>query len=145
MSVLIKRDTPAWIAQTWISFAASVLCAGYGVTSLPSAGLEGAFMALGFTFSTAASFFLSKTQRDNQHEQVDSSQWKLLVWIAFGLSIAVPAWGLLRLGIVNEQKAFLAVSWLFLTSSSFTLSKTLRDRYEADLIEHGGRALKQPD
>jgi hypothetical protein len=35
---------------------------------------------------------------------------------------------------VNETyKAYLAVSWLYLITCSFTLAKTSRDRYEADL------------
>jgi hypothetical protein len=32
-------------------------------------------------------------------------------------------------------KAYLAVSWLFLISSVFTLAKTLRDAHEADVME----------
>jgi hypothetical protein len=32
-------------------------------------------------------------------------------------------------------QAYLLVSWLFLISSTFTLAKTLRDAYEADLLE----------
>ena len=35
----------------------------------------------------------------------------------------------------STYKAFLGVSWLYLVTSAFTLAKTLRDRYEADLAE----------
>jgi len=37
---------------------------------------------------------------------------------------------------INETyKAFLGVSWLYLITCTFTLAKTLRDAYEADLSD----------
>ena len=60
-----------------------------------------------------------------------------LARVAMGLT----GWGLLRMEINETYKAFLAVSWLYLITCTFTLAKTLRDRHEADLAE---RAAASP-
>ena len=61
--------------------------------------------------------------------------WKLVVWGGFLTAMGLTGWGLLRMEIGDNYKAFLGVSWLFLISSAFTLAKMLRDRHEADLAE----------
>ena len=48
---------------------------------------------------------------------------------------ALTGWGLLRMEISENYKAFLGVSWLYLITCTFTLAKTLRDAHEADLAE----------
>jgi hypothetical protein len=49
--------------------------------------------------------------------------------------MALTAWGLWRMEINPTYKAYLGVSWLYLISNAFTLAKTQRDAYEADLAD----------
>ena len=62
---------------------------------------------------------------------VQTPMWGGVVWGGFALAMALTAWGLVQMQISPPYKAFLAVSWLFLMSSAFTLAKTLRDAHEA--------------
>jgi hypothetical protein len=82
---------------------------------------------------------LAKFVRDNQHGAIpgagDTPMWKLVVWGGFFLAMGLTGWGLWRMDIQPVWKAYLLVSWLFLISSTFTLAKTLRDAYDADLFE----------
>jgi len=66
---------------------------------------------------------------------VDTSSWVLAVWIAFAAAFALTAWGLWRMNIVDWQKGFMVVSWLYLVSSTFTVAKTVRDQHEAELMD----------
>jgi hypothetical protein len=86
-------------------------------------------------FLLFASFTLSKTIRDNQFEQVDTSAWKGMVWAGFSIALALSVWGIYRMQIDTWHKGFIVSSALFLLSSSFTLSKAIRDKADADLIE----------
>ncbi|MGH8848860.1 MAG: YiaA/YiaB family inner membrane protein, partial [Polaromonas sp.] len=61
--------------------------------------------------------------------------WNLVVWGGFAVAMGLTGWGLMRMEINDTYKAYLGVSWLYLVTSAFTLAKTLRDRYEADLAE----------
>lgn len=133
--VLVRRDTQAWISQVWISFGLAVLACAAGVLQLEASQLEAAFLALGFLFCVSASLVLSKTLRDNVHEQVDTAAWRLFVWIAFAIAVGVTLWGLSGINTGGWQRGYLGVSWLFLINSTFTLSKTLRDQFEAGLLE----------
>jgi hypothetical protein len=133
--VIVKRDTPGWIAQTYTSFGLSFLLSGIAVWNLNGQGLERALVAVCLFFLLFTTFTVSKTIRDNQLEQVDTNAWKAMVWIGFGIALALSAWGIYRMEIDQWHKGFIISSSLFLLSSSFTLAKTIRDRVDADLIE----------
>ena len=137
---LVQKDTDAWRVQVWSSFAIALLASAIGVVQLPGEQLDRAFLAIGFFFCLFASFSVAKTVRDNRDGQVDTSAWKLIVWVAFGAAVALTGWGLYRMAISHWQKGYMAVAWLFLVSSTFTLAKTVRDQHEADLIERGATA-----
>ena len=138
---IVQRDTAAWRMQVRISFALAVLCAGVGMLNMPGQELDRAFLAIGMFFCLFASFSVAKTQRDNRDGQVDSSQWVIAVWIAFAAAVLLTGWGLWRMNIDQWQKYYMLVSWLFMVSSTFTLSKTIRDAQEATLLEqHSARA-----
>ena len=132
---IMQRDTQGWRAQVWISFAVAVLACGIGVLRLPGQELDRAFLAIGLFFCLFASFALAKTVRDNRDGQVDTSSWKMTVWVAFAAAFSLTAWGLWRMNIGEWQKGFMLVSWLFLVSSTFTVAKTIRDRHEAELMD----------
>ncbi|MBU1357338.1 MAG: hypothetical protein KKC79_11530 [Gammaproteobacteria bacterium] len=135
----IQRDTRAWQVQVWISFGLAVFLCATGLRWLPGEALDRAFMVMGYAFCLSAAFFLAKFLRDQQVGNAatsgDTPMWKLVVWGGFFTAVALTGWGLLKMEISDSYKAFLGVSWLFLISSAFTLAKTLRDRYEADLAQ----------
>lgn len=134
-STLIRRDTSAWRLQVWLSFAVSASLCAIGLAWLPGDDIDRAFMVMGYVFCLSTAFALAKFIRDNQHRPVDSPMWRLVVWGGFVLAMALTGWGLWRMGIQPVWKAYLLVCWLFLISSVFTLAKTLRDAYDADLLE----------
>lgn len=133
--VIVHRDTKAWKAQVWVSFGLAVSLCGIGLAWLPGEDLDRAFMVMGYVFCLSAAFALAKFVRDNEMRRTDTPMWKLVVWGGFAFAMALTGWGLWRMAINPTYKAFLLVSWLFLISSAFTLAKTLRDAYEADLAE----------
>ena len=135
MQATIRRDTRAWRAQVWISFGlAGLLCAS-GLVWLPGDGLDRAFIVMGYAFSLSSAFALAKAIRDGEAGSRDTPGWKLVVWGGFATALAMTAWGLWKMGINPTWKAYLAVSWLYLISSAFTLAKTLRDQLECERAE----------
>jgi hypothetical protein len=137
---VMVRDTGAWRVQVWLSFAVSVLGCGWGVLHLPGQELDRAFLAIALLFSLFASFALAKTIRDNRDGQVDTQGWILAVWVALAAALSLTAWGLWRMTVDPWLKNYMALAWLFLVTTSFSLAKTLRDSHEAELMERGGTA-----
>jgi hypothetical protein len=132
---IIQRDTKAWQLQVWISFGLAVFLCGVGLAYLPGQDLDRAFMIMGYIFCLSTAFFLAKFVRDNQYKQADTPMWKMVVYSAFAIAMALTGWGLWRMDVNDTYKAFLLVSWLYLITTTFTLAKTLRDKHEADLAE----------
>ena len=132
---LIHRDTRAWQLQVWVSFGMAVFLCATGLAWLPGEDLDRAFMVMGYVFCLSAMFVLAKFVRDSQTGSGDTPMWRLVVWGGFAVAMGLTGWGLLRMDVNSTYKAFLGVSWLYLVTSAFTLAKTLRDRYEADLAE----------
>lgn len=54
--------------------------------------------------------------------------------IAFGVSLATAVIGICYLPIDPWQRGFLGITLLFLTSSTFTLAKVVRDRQEQTTV-----------
>jgi hypothetical protein len=131
----IQRDTKAWQLQVWISFGIAVFLCGTGLAWLPGQDLDRAFMVMGYIFCLSTAFFLAKFIRDNQYKTVDTPMWRMVVYVAFAVAMALTGWGLWRMNVNDTYKAFLLVSWLYLITTTFTLAKTLRDKHEADLAE----------
>lgn len=136
--LLIQRDTRAWQLQVWVSFLIAVFLCGVGLAYLPGRDLDRAFMVMGYFFCLSAAFVLAKFVRDQEKARrerrpADTPMFGLVVYSGFALAMALTAWGLVRMEISDTYKAFLAVSWLYLITCTFTLAKTLRDRHEADL------------
>jgi len=83
--VPLKPHSPAWIAQVWISFAASVGATAIGILLLPVDHWTKGFMAMGLLFSVGSTLNLAKTSRDmfeaeKLHSRVDEARMeKLLV------------------------------------------------------------------
>lgn len=141
---VMQRDTASWHIQVWTSFGLAVLACTIGVLRLPSQELDRAFLAIGFVFCLFTCFAVAKTQRDNREDQVDTQGWVLAVWIAFAAAISLTGWGLWRMAILEWQKSYMVVAWLFLVSTTFTLAKTIRDKHDAELMERSAREARQP-
>ena len=135
MQTTIQRDTKAWTTQVWISFVMALFLCAVGLAYLPGQDIDRAFMIMGYLFCLSATFVLSKFVRDNAKERADTSMWRWVVYGAFTVAMTLTGWGLWRMNINDTYKAFLLVSWLYLTTSTFTLAKTLRDRHDADRAE----------
>ena len=134
------RDTRAWQLQVWVSFGIVVFLCAVGLAWLPGKDLDRAFMVMGYFFCLSAAFVLAKSVRDAEKARLDPTfaetpAFRYVVWGGFFLAMALTGWGLLRMEINETYKAFLAVSWLYLITCTFTLAKTLRDRHEADLAD----------
>jgi hypothetical protein len=110
---------------------ALLLCAG-GLMWLPGQDLDRAFMVMGYLFSLSSTLVLAKSVRDQaEHLGSHTPMWGIVVWGSFGLALILTGWGLLRMNIDPTWKAYLAVAWLYLVSSAFTLAKTMRDAYDS--------------
>ena len=131
----VRHDTKAWKAQVWISFAAAAGLCATGLAWLPGAAIDRAFMMMGYLFCLSTAFALAKYVRDNEQRRVDTPLWGLVVWGGFAFAMGLTGWGLWGMDINPAYKAFLAVGWLYLISSVFTLAKTLRDAHEALIAE----------
>jgi len=131
----IRKDTRAWKAQVWISFAAAATLCGTGLAYLPGRDVDRAFMVMGYVFCVSTAFALAKFVRDNEVRRTDTPMWSLVVWRGFALAMSLTGWGLYQMDINPTYKAYLGVCWLFLISTVFTLAKTLRDAHEALLAE----------
>lgn len=134
-TTLIHRDTRAWQLQVWVSFGVAVFLCATGLAWLPGQDLDRAFMVMGYVFCLSAVFVLAKFVRDSQSGVGDTPMWRLVVWGGFAVAMGLTGWGLLRMEVSGTYKAYLGASWLYLVTSAFTLAKTLRDRYEADMAE----------
>jgi hypothetical protein len=134
-SMSMLKDTGAWRAQVWISFAIAVFLCGVGLAYLPGQDLDRAFMVMGYFFCLSTAFMLSKFVRDNHTKKSDTPLYGYVVYVAFAAALALTAWGLYRMTIAESYKAYLFVSWLYLITTTFTLAKTLRDAHEVALIE----------
>ncbi|HSX95443.1 MAG TPA: YiaA/YiaB family inner membrane protein [Hydrogenophaga sp.] len=139
--VRVLRDTRAWQLQVWVSFALAVGLCAVGLAWLPGLALDRAFMVMGYVFCLSSVFVLAKAIRDGEQaareRRPETPFWRLVVWGGFGVAMGLTAWGLLRMDINPTYRAYLGVSWLYLVTTAFTLAKTLRDRFEADLAERG--------
>lgn len=125
-----NKDTSQWVMQVWLSFIIALSAATFGVYNLPLEGWSKWYIILGIFATLSSSFTLSKTLRDNKEKQQDTSQWILQVWLSFLISILFTFAGLWNLETTFIYKAYVGVSFLFALSSTFTLSKTIRDNQE---------------
>lgn len=57
----------------------------------------------------------------------DTSAWVAQVWASFVIAVVLCAYGVLNMPSNSIDRAFLALGFVFVLSSVFVLSKTLRD------------------
>jgi hypothetical protein len=139
----VKRDTKAWIFQVWFSFMIAFSLCSYGIWKMQNEMLERAFLTMAFFFCLSSSFVLAKCIRDNQYHRVDTTAWRVQVWAAFAIAVGLTGWGVQWLELPDPDRDYLVASGLFLLSATFTLTKTVRDKHEAD--EEEARLRGEPD
>jgi hypothetical protein len=66
---LPASHSPAWVVQTWISFALSFGMMTIGIYSLPVDVWVKGFMIMGLLYTVASTFSLAKTVRDMHESQ----------------------------------------------------------------------------
>ncbi|MEU9862390.1 YiaA/YiaB family inner membrane protein [Streptomyces sp. NPDC047971] len=71
---------------------------------------------------------------DSPVKQQNTAAYYLQAVVSFGLALAAVAIGIYQLDADAWVRAFLAIAVLYLTTSSFTLAKVVRDRQEAGQI-----------
>jgi hypothetical protein len=123
----MKKDTSAWIMQTWIAFGISFVGALYGLYQLKIDFWIKAFLLFGVINTVSSSFTLAKTIRDNLNMKKDTNAWIMQTWIIFIINSLLVVFGLFNIDGDFAIKGFIGISFLFLLSSSFTLAKTIRD------------------
>ena len=64
----------------------------------------------------------------------DSAAWRFFVMLSFGASIGATSLGLLLLPVDIWIKGYMAMGIYFAIASTVMLSKTLRDKHEADKL-----------
>ena len=69
----------------------------------------------------------------------NTPQWTFFAWASFATAVVMVWLGLWHLPTDLWVKGYLAMGALFLTGSSFTLSKTMRDNQE---FEYRSRAMR---
>lgn len=143
--IVVRRDSPAWTIQVWISFGVAVFVCALGIWNIDTPNASDRILLLtGYLFCLFTAFTLAKSVRDNQDEQVDTEAWRWQVRIGFALAVLLTGWSLFTLNLNFWQKGFMVVVWLFMEMAAFTLAKTLRDKHDADLLDPAGSASRLP-
>ena len=68
----------------------------------------------------------------NIYENQNSKSFYNMAWIAFAISFIGMILGIIYLQADLATKGFLAMSYLFTVTSSFTLAKVVRDKHETE-------------
>ncbi|MEM7545707.1 MAG: YiaA/YiaB family inner membrane protein [Pseudomonadota bacterium] len=69
------------------------------------------------------------------HSQ-NSKGWIFFSYISFAVALSALLIGAWMTDMTLEMKGFVTMGTLFLTGSTFTLAKTLRDEHEASKFHH---------
>lgn len=70
-----------------------------------------------------------------EHDNTNhSSSWVFFVKVSFAVALAAAAAGVVLAPVDLVLKGYMAISALFLVSTTITLSKTLRDEHESKRI-----------
>lgn len=138
---VIRRDTPAWIMQTWLSFVAALILACFGIYYIPVDPWQRGFVIMALFFSLGSTFSLAKSIRDNRDRQIDTAAWVFQVWSAFAIAVGFSSFGIYHLPVETWVKGYAAIALLFVLTTAFTLAKTIRDNQEAvdfDQLDRNG-------
>jgi hypothetical protein len=122
-----RRDTAAWIFQSWAMFGIAVVANTVGVYNMNLDQTTTLLLATLALFTTSAAFTLSKTLRDNKDREVDTKQWIFQVWAGFLLALSLSVYALWNITLPTQTKWMAGLGLLLLIQSVFVLAKTIRD------------------
>ena len=71
---------------------------------------------------------------NNPTHQVDSPAWVFQVWASFLISVSFTLTGIYFAPVDLWVKGFFVMGLIFTVGSTFSLAKTMRDRFEASKI-----------
>lgn len=74
--------------------------------------------------------------------EADSAGWRFFARISFGLALTAVACGVYFLPVDLWTRGYMAMGALYLTVSSFTLAKTIRDEHESEQYVNQVREAK---
>lgn len=66
--------------------------------------------------------------------QEDTAAWMIQVWASFAIALVATGVGIVNLPVTNWVKGYMGMGVLFTVGSTFSLSKTVRDRHEAEKL-----------
>ena len=66
----------------------------------------------------------------------DSPAWQMYAYLSFALALAMVVLGIVFAPIELALKAYFTMGTFFLTGSTFTLAKTLRDNHESSKLHN---------
>ena len=122
------KDSGAWIFQTWVAVICSSFTSLYGILKLT--GQQQLLMLMSFFFCISAAVSLQKMIRDNQREERDTTAYRMISWGSFLVSIFFTGYCIREVELEHWHRSQLITSFLFVISSVFVLSKTIRDNQE---------------
>ena len=76
------------------------------------------------------------------YESANTKSFYTMAWIAFVVSFAGMAIGLVTLDAAIATKGFIGMSYLFSVVSCFTVAKVVRDRHEESKFIHKVESAK---
>jgi hypothetical protein len=127
------RDISAWIFQTWAAVILSSGASLYGIIGLKDQNFL--MMTMAFFFCVFAAISLQKMIRDNRDEDRDTTAYRMSSWSAFFVSSGLTTYCLKTTELEHWHRMQLITSFLFVISSVFVLSKTIRDQQEYERIQ----------
>lgn len=147
--LVLPANTPAWTFQVWAAFVLSVLIITRGIYLADVQAWARGFMMIAILFTTGSSFTLSKTLRDNRDTNFDTPAWMFFAWASFLAAVIATVTGIYWLpaamlpataasGLSSWVQGFFLAAFLFQINASFSLSKTVRDNFEANKRLNGG-------
>ena len=74
------------------------------------------------------------TRRDSH-----SPAWNAFTYLSFAAAVTMAVLGICYLPLGIWERGYMGIAALFLVHSSISLTKTLRDRYEAEIVQEPGR------
>ncbi|MBM4291545.1 MAG: hypothetical protein FJ138_08950 [Deltaproteobacteria bacterium] len=140
----MMKDTGAWIFQTWVAVILSASASLYGIFQLT--GQNKLLMLISFFFCVSAAVSLQKMIRDNQREERDTTAYRMISWGSFLVSMSFMVYCVREVELEHWHRSQLVTSFLFVISSVFVLSKTIRDNqeYEQARLRELGKTLEKP-
>lgn len=138
--LVLPANTAAWTFQCWASFVLAMIILTRGIYLIQIDPWIRGFMMIACFFTIASTFTLAKTLRDNRNQDFDTPAWKFFAWASFIVSVIATSTGIYWMPSGSSEagsttdgwiRGFFVAAFFFQINATFSLSKTVRDNYEA--------------